>query len=122
MATENRNFGTFGRDGKRRENLTLIEARNEVKDDRNDGVISEVVLLIPPLNFIDDTFKDDVVALHTDLQSANARLAAVQQIIDAHSKGYNSVSDEVYETNAVCAECNRSFPCEIRTDLESALR
>ena len=124
MATETRNFGTFSEKPviKRRDDLTLIEARNEVKLDREDGIRSEVVMLIPPHKFIDDTFVDDVVLMHSDLQAANAKLAAVRAVIELHAKGYESSSDETFDNNGVCTECDLSYPCDTRTALEEALR
>lgn len=122
MTTDDFRFGTFDSTGKLRDRLTLNDARQKTQADRDEGISSDVVLLIAPHGFIDDTFKDDAVMMHNDLVEANARIARVQAIIDLHDKEFGSVHDEVYNTHPICGYCGQSYPCDTRTTLEDAIR
>ena len=55
------------------------------------------------------------------MPTTDPRIEAVRLVIAKHHQSFNSVHDEAYETNPVCSECNVSFPCEFRIDLEKAL-
>lgn len=42
-----------------------------------------------------------------------------QAVLDLHSRCFLTTSDEVYETNPRCAECQTAFPCNTRVLLAS---
>lgn len=36
----------------------------------------------------------------------------IQQIIDWHSKGYNTTSDEAWNRSPICLCCRHAWPCD----------
>lgn len=36
----------------------------------------------------------------------------INEILAAHVRGYRSASDETYERDPICAECEHSWPCD----------
>lgn len=117
----NPEFGVLTKDGVQFRDKYLTEARaivatfapldqpEVVRFDTNGYIIAE--------------FRDDPVALSDELRAVNAKLAAMDDYLDAnHTIEYPSVSDEVYERNAGCS-CGSSFyPCNVRAAFEEIKR
>jgi len=109
------NYGTLDALGNERTNLTLSDARAQVEHDYNHGTLSSVVRYLDD-GSIEDSFEDE------DFSQYGRLVTSIQVILYKHSKSYNSSSDEAWDRNPICSEDGRAYPCEVRVDLEAALK